>query len=123
MAKSQLKEQAIKLRRERLSYREILRLRWLKEICGKDLEDITFDIYIHELQRYRTLEILDFWTEAIGCDPIRFQHIYYKKGNPKTLRKNIGKTYHGILKIYIKESSSLVRQIAGWTQGVVESIR
>jgi hypothetical protein len=98
-------------------------LHWLKEICGKDLEDITFDIYIHELHRHRTLEILDFWTEVIGCDQSYFQHIYYKKGNPRTLRKNTGKTYHGILKINIKESSSLLRQIAGWTQGVVESIR
>jgi hypothetical protein len=98
-------------------------LHWLKEICGKDLEDITCDIFIHELQSHRTIEIIDFWANAIGCDPIYFQHIYYKKGNPKTLRKNVGKTYHGILKINIKESSSLLRQIAGWTQGVVESIR
>jgi len=98
-------------------------LRWLKEICGKDLSDITFDICIHELQRHRTIEILDFWTNAIGCDPVHLQHIYYKKGNPKTLRKNVGSTYHGIIKINVKSSSSLMRQIAGWTQGVVESIR
>ncbi len=98
-------------------------LYWLKVVCGKDLSDITFDIYIHELQKARTQEIIDFWAETIGCDPVHFQHIYYKKGNPKTQRKNVGKTYHGIIKINVKSSSSLNRRIAGWVQGMVESTR
>lgn len=98
-------------------------LYWLKEICGKNLEDITFDVYIHALHGHRTVEIIDFWAKIIGCDAEHFQHIYYKKGNPKTIRKNVGRSYHGVLKINVKSSSSLTRQIAGWTQGVVESIR
>lgn len=98
-------------------------LRWLTEICGKDLSDITFSIYIHELQRHRTDEIIDFWSAAIQCNPIHFQKIFYKKGNPKTLRKNVGDSYHGTLRIYVKSSSVLNRKIAGWTRGVVEYFR
>jgi hypothetical protein len=98
-------------------------LRWLIEVCNKDLSDITFDIYIHELHRHRTEEIINFWAKTIHCDASDFQHIYYKKGNPKTLRKNVGISYHGIIKINVKSSSKLTRTIAGWTRGVVESIR
>lgn len=98
-------------------------LRWLKEICDKDLCDTTLEIYIHGLQRQRTAEIIDFWSAIIKCDPSVFQHIYYKKGNPKTLRKNVGKSYHGTLRINVKSSTSLNRKIAGWTQGVVDYFR
>jgi len=98
-------------------------LRWLKQSCGKTFTDITLDIYIHELQKNRTAEIIDFWSKTIEYPVAYFQHIYYKKGNPNTKRKNVGHSYHGVLKINVKSSSSLNRQIAGWTQGVVESLR
>ena len=98
-------------------------LRWLKKICNKTLDDLTFDLTIHELQKDRTTEIVSFWATTIGCPKKYFRHIYYKKGNPKTKRKNIGKTYHGILRVSIKSGSSLLRQIAGWTEGVIESLR
>ncbi len=98
-------------------------LYWLKEICGRDLSDLTLDLYIHELQKDRTREIIDFWAKIINCDPAYFQHVYYKRGNPKTLRKNVGESYHGIIKINVKSSSSLNRAIAGWVQGMVESTR
>lgn len=98
-------------------------LRWLKEICGKNLPDITFDIYIHKLHEHKTSEIIDFWARTVGCSPVHFQHIYYKKGNPKTIRKNTGSNYNGTIRISVKSSSSLNRKIAGWTRGVVESFR
>lgn len=50
-------------------------------------------------------------------------HIYYKKGNPRTRRKNTGGTYHGTLRVAVKASSTLNRQIAGWTKGVVDYFR
>ena len=81
------------------------------------------DITIHDLQRERTLEIISFWAKTINCETSQFRHIYYKKGNPKTLRKNIGESYHGTFRINVKASSELYRKIAGWTQGVIESSR
>lgn len=101
----------------------VIFLDWLKQICGRTLADITFEVCIHELQKDRTAEIIDFWSKEIGCSSTYFQHIYYKKGNANTKRKNIGRSYHGILKVNVKSSSSLNRQIAGWTQGVVEFFR
>ena len=98
-------------------------LKWLSEICGKDLSDITFSLYIHGLQKHRTSEIVDFWTKTIGCKKSYFRYIYYKKGNPKTLRKNVGASYHGTLRVSVKSSSLLCRRIAGWTRGVIDWCR
>jgi hypothetical protein len=101
----------------------IIFLEWLRQICHKTFADITIDITIHQLQKHRTAEIVEFWANTIGCPTTYFQHIYYKKGNSNTRRKNVGKTYHGILKINVKSSSTLLRQIAGWTEGVVNCFR
>ncbi len=98
-------------------------LRWLKEICGKTLDDIIFSIYIHDLQKQRTLEIVEFWANTIGCSKEDLRRVYYKKGNPKTKRKNTGAAYHGTLVLRVKSSTALTRRIAGWTQGVVKYFR
>ncbi len=96
---------------------------WLEKICDKTLDDVNIDLYIHNVQRFRTKEIADFWVKTLKCDPLHIKHIYYKYGNPKTLRKNTGLTYRGTLRIAVKKSSMLTRQIAGWTRGVVECLR
>lgn len=96
---------------------------WLKTICHIQEDDLILEITIHETCHYRTKEIINYWSEKIGITPDRFSHIYYKKANIKTSRKNIGDTYFGIIRIKIRSSASLNRRIAGWTQGVVESIR
>lgn len=98
-------------------------LYWLKEIYSKTFDDLIIDIYIHDLQRERTEEISAFWVKAINGPQDAIAHIYYKKGNPKTLRKNVGPTYHGTLRVTVKTSTSLNRQIAGWTRGVVNFFR
>jgi hypothetical protein len=100
-----------------------LYLLWLKEICHKTFDDLIIEVYIHHLHRERTEEILAFWTDAINGPKDVIAHVYYKKGNPKTLRKNVGPSYHGTLNVEVKSSSSLNRQIAGWTQGVVNFFR
>lgn len=98
-------------------------LRWLKKVCGKTMDDLIFSIYIHDLQRQRTSEIVEFWSKTIGCSNDRLRRVYYKKGNPKTKRKNVGATYHGTLVIKVRSSTTLIRRIAGWTQGVVKCLR
>jgi len=98
-------------------------LYWLKEVCNKTFDSLIIDLYIHDLQRERKQEILAFWIKTIDCSPSDIKHIYYKKGNLKTMRKNVGKSYHGTLRITVKASSSLNRRIAGWTKGVVECLR
>jgi hypothetical protein len=96
---------------------------WLKAIYHKTFADLTIDLCIHDLQRERTEEIAAFWINALGGSPDMIAHIYYKKGNPKTLRKNVGASYHGTLRVTVRSSSTLNRQIAGWTKGVIDYFR
>ena len=98
-------------------------LLWLKEICHKTFNDLVISVYIHHLHRERTEEILTFWTDAINGPKGVIAHVYYKKGNPKTIRRNTGTSYHGTLSVYVKSGSSLNRQIAGWARGVVNFFR
>jgi hypothetical protein len=98
-------------------------LRWLKDICGIDKERLIFDIYVHETHRHRLDDIINFWSQKIKIPTECFSHIYFKKANIKTQRKNIDTLYFGVIKIKVRSSTSLHRQIAGWTQGVVEFFR
>lgn len=91
-------------------------LKWLMEICGLEKRDIKLNLYIHENNRHRTEEVLKYWIVWTGFPKIN--NVYYKKHNIKTLRKNIGKDYFGLLDIRVKASSKLVRKIRGWTRGI-----
>ncbi|MGD1003373.1 MAG: hypothetical protein ABR884_02245 [Minisyncoccia bacterium] len=98
-------------------------LLWLKKVYHKTFDDLVISVYIHDLQRERTDEIVSFWTSIINGPEDVIAHVYYKKGNPKTIRRNTGNSYHGTLNVYVKSGSSLNRQIAGWTRGVVNFFR
>ena len=41
-----------------------------------------------------------------------------KRHNPKTVRKNVGDTYHGCLRIDVRRSTGLYRQIEGWARAI-----
>ena len=97
---------------------------WLKKICGINKTDLTFELTIHETHRYRTKEIVEYWSKKIGVATCCFSHIYFKKAHIKTNRKNItSASYFGVIRIRVRSSTTLNRRIAGWTQGVVESFR
>jgi uncharacterized protein YjiS (DUF1127 family) len=95
-------------------------LRWLSDTCHIDKKDITFEITIHTNHKSRTSEIARYWAHETGYPPEYFPHIYYKQGNPKTKRTNVGESYYGIIRISVRSSSSLLRRIAGWTKGVIQ---
>jgi hypothetical protein len=98
-------------------------IKWLKEVCHIDKKSMVFEIYLHETHRCRINEIIDYWSKNTETPREHFSHIYYKKAAIKTNRKNIDETYFGVIRLKVKSSTSLNRQIAGWTQGVVEFFR
>jgi len=96
-------------------------LKWLQNVDVKK-ERICFDIYLHDNNRYRVSEVVKYWVNNTGFSKKLFK-VYYKKDIPKTKRKNIGPdTYFGLVRIYVKESSDLVRKINGWVEGIVEHL-
>lgn len=96
-------------------------IRWLYK-CGVKKEDLTFDIFIHDTHQGRVSQIVTYWSKVTNFNKNKFTHIYFKKGNIKTKRKNVGENYYGVLKVIVKQSSTFLRRIRGWTNGIYKGI-
>jgi hypothetical protein len=94
-------------------------LYWL-EIIGISRENIYFELYVHTGDNVST--IVDFWAKKVK-EPVFIlkQRIYYKKGNIKTLRKNVGDNYFGLIRVRVRSSTDLNRKVQGWVQGILKS--
>lgn len=95
-------------------------LKWLIDVCHIQRDQIYFEIYVHDTHRDHLGRVQEHWSSKTGFPISNFDRIYFKKNKIGTLRKNIGETYFGTLKVRVKSSSTLNRTIAGWIQGVVE---
>ena len=91
---------------------------WLRESCGVEKEEILIGLYIHENNKPRLKEIIQHWSNVTKIPIEKFRYVYFKKHNPKTVRKNTGDTYFGTVKISVRKSVDLNRKIAGWIQGL-----
>lgn len=100
------------------SYMIKIFLKWLKAIFDITGDKLTFQIYIHDNCKEKTQKVMDYWSEVAGYPMHKFGKIYFKKHNPKTRRKNQGNDYYGLMRIIVKKSTNLNRQIAGWIEGI-----
>ena len=96
-----------------------LYLKWLVDIVHVDRDRISLSLYIHENSRSRIDEIKKNWSLVTGFKPESIGYVYYKKHNPKTVRKNVGDKYWGVLRIRVSKSIDLNRKIMGWVDGMV----
>lgn len=97
-------------------------LSWLRVIHVKN-DDIKFSIYLHETARFQSEEIRKYWSKSLKLSINRFEKIYFKKGSSNSFRKNKGKGYVGQLRIVIKKSTNLSRQINGWAIAITNSLK
>jgi len=95
----------------------LLFLKWLKIILKVDDSLVVYDIYIHETADHK--KALKYWADTLHVPSEKFK-IYFKKNKIKTIRKNTGNDYHGLIRVRVKRSSSLNRQIDGWIEGICE---
>lgn len=108
-------------------------LKWLHDIGRLGKDEIAFDIFIssnkvtsvsfedkNEIRKNSDVQkIVDFWAVNTGFNNSYFSHIYVQKSQPtKGKRKISNKSEMGILRIRVKASSMLARQVAGWIEGV-----
>lgn len=98
-------------------------LKWLIKICGIDKDRIVFEIYIHENNKYRLNQVVNYWSATTGYSKDNFSRIYFKKNKINTKRKNIDNLYYGLLRIKVKASSELNRKVQGWIKGICENCR
>lgn len=95
---------------------------WLFKVCKITKNMLIFNIFLHQTHKNRVEEVRQYWSKVTGFPLNNFFTIYWKKNELKTNRKNIGEKYYGVLKIKVRRSSSLVRRVAGWSDGIFEEV-
>ncbi len=96
---------------------------WLQNSLKIPIEDIYFDLYLHDMYKERSAEIISFWKNQTGFGQNYFKNVYFKRNKDNTKRKNVGNRYFGVLRIMVRRSSKYTRMVAGWTKGIVQFIR
>ena len=91
-------------------------VKWLREIAKVPLDEITFEIYIHENHTHRVREIQMYWAGKLGLKPSDFSRIYFKKNKVKETAKQ--RLYYGQVRVNMRRSSTLLRTLMGWIDGV-----
>lgn len=87
-------------------------LRWLKKVGKIENKEINFDILMGKNNRKEKVQnAVQYWSKITNLSKNNFTHIYYQKG--KALR-----TQFGMLRIRVRASSMLARQIFGWIKGI-----
>lgn len=93
-------------------------LKWLSDIAHIDREQIYFEIYIHENSKNSIPKVRRYWAQVTRYPLARFSSVYFKKDKVKTMRKNTGDSYYGLLRVKVRMSSILQRKIMGWVHGI-----
>ena len=88
--------------------------KWLKEICLVPSQDITYDLYIHKKTGHWE-SARCYWGKILSIPPKKIR-VYFKRHKINTKRRNVGKDYHGLLRVNVKRSSNLNRRISGWIE-------
>lgn len=91
-------------------------LAWLR-MLGVDEHRIGARVQIHETAD--VLGAVRFWAEVTGIPAETFGKTTLKRHNPKTVRRNVGDSYHGCVIIRVRQSADLYQRIEGWTSGIV----
>jgi hypothetical protein len=84
-----------------------------------DVADVGRDRLIYRVQIHESADAAAaerFWLALTGAAPDQFRRTTLKRHNPKTVRKNVGSDYRGCLRVDVRQSSGLYRQIEGWVR-------
>jgi predicted transcriptional regulator len=86
-------------------------LRFL-DTAGIASDRLIFQVQIHEGADVDAAQ--QFWLDVTQARHSQFRRPTLKRHNPKTIRKNTGDEYRGCLRIDVRRSIGLYRQIEGW---------
>ena len=90
-------------------------LRFL-DSTGVSRSDLAFQLQIHETADVPGAE--RFWLDLTGARADQFCKTSVKPHNPLTTRRNTGDDYHGCLRVDVRRSCMLYREIEGWASAV-----
>jgi hypothetical protein len=97
-------------------------LKWLREVGKIEKTEIEFDIFANRDKKKLIKDIISHWSKITKFSKNKFSHIYYQKSaikGYKIKRSRISKSSNfGFIRIRVRASSMLARQIAGWMKGI-----
>ncbi len=99
----------------------IVFLAWLRQLSIPKSE-LVYELYVHASRATEATEFKRWWAKKLLISAKDFSAVYYKKGNVLTNRTNVVDLYHGQVRIKVRRSTSLNRQINGWIKGIVASV-
>ncbi len=93
-------------------------LKWLRDIGHLEKEEIVFDIFVSKRKKNKD-KIITYWSGITGYSKNNFSRIYFQKtALKKSKRQSKSRAEFGFLRIRVKASSMLARQISGWVNGI-----
>lgn len=95
-------------------------LKWLRRCLNIPDDRIVFEIYIHKSHKKTIKELVSYWSQITKFPEINFKKVYFKNNKIHTIRRNRGLDYSGVLRISVRKSTDLSRQITGWVMGIHE---
>jgi len=100
-------------------------LKWLMEVGQLGEADVLCDILIEDdkkLPAGRQEKAIQYWSEVTGFPQKIFTRIYVQKTKKKRKKRKIKKAEFGLLRIRVKASSMLARQLSGWIKAIQNKI-
>ena len=91
-------------------------VRWIKEACRVSENRLVYTLYIHETGNLE--EALNYWSQILRVNRGYFAKTILKKHNISTNRKYDNSLYFGLLRVTVRNSTDLNRQIRGWVDGI-----
>jgi len=94
-------------------------LKWLFDIGGLEKEEVGFDIFARK-HRYNTKDKLTtYWSKITKFPKKSFKNIYFQKTKLRKRQRQTNKrSNYGFLRVRVRSSSMLARQISGWMNGI-----
>lgn len=94
---------------------------WLTKIIKINPININYEIYLHETMSREKSKVIAYWSKILEKPEEKFDRIYLKRN---LITKSYPKSdYKGVVRIVVKKSTNLNRQISGWQQGIIQNCR
>ena len=93
-------------------------LKWLMEVGQLGEPDVLCDILIDGDRG----KAVSYWSEVTSFPQTIFTRIYVQKSKKKRKKRSVKKAEFGLLRIRIKASSMLARQLSGWIKAIQNKI-
>ncbi len=94
---------------------------WLTTIMHIPEVDIAYEIYLHESMSREKKRLIHYWSKILDKPEDKFDRIYLKKNI--IMKSYSNHDYTGVVRIVVKKSTNLNRQISGWQHGITNSCR